>query len=106
MAWERRIREAGNRLPVHVGLPGLTSPTRLLRFGLSCGVGPSLKVLRQQAGGMFMLATSPVYQPEDTLLGLADAQVRLGGHASLLNSVRHFSPEKCLTPEGSKVSDT
>ena len=25
----------------------------------------------------------------------------LGGHVSLLNSVRHFSPEKCLTPKSS-----
>lgn len=95
VAWERRIREAGNRLPVHVGLPGLTSPTRLLRFGLSCGVGPSLKVLRQQAGGMFMLATSPVYQPEDTLLGLADA---VAADPQCLIRTVHFFPFGSLVP--------
>ena len=39
VAWERRIRAAGVEVPVQVGLPGLTSPARLLRFGLRCGVG-------------------------------------------------------------------
>ena len=58
---------AGVDVPVHVGLPGLTSPTRLLRFGLWCGVGASLKVLRQQAGGVLKLATSPVHHPDETL---------------------------------------
>ena len=39
VAWERRIREAGNRLPIHVGLPGLTSPTRLLASVCRAGWG-------------------------------------------------------------------
>ena len=59
VAWERGIRAMGVDVPVHVGLPGLTSPTRLLRFGLRCGVGASLKVLRQQAGGVLKLADLP-----------------------------------------------
>ena len=73
VAWERGIRAMGVDVPVHVGLPGLTSPTRLLRFGLRCGVGASLKVLRQQAGGVLKLATSHVHHPDETLVGLAAA---------------------------------
>ncbi|CAN5211013.1 methylenetetrahydrofolate reductase [soil metagenome] len=73
VAWERRIRAAGNRLPIVVGLPGLTSPAKLLKFGLSCGVGASLKVLRKQSGGVLKLASSAVYHPDQTLLGLARA---------------------------------
>ena len=61
--WERGIRAMGVDVPVHVGLPGLTSSTRLLRFGLRCGVGASLKVLRQQAGGVLKLAASAVHHP-------------------------------------------
>lgn len=87
--WERRIRAAGNTLPIHVGLPGLTSPTRLLRFGLSCGVGASLKVLRKQAGGVLKLATTPVYHPDETLLGLAASVA--ADPASLVRAV-HFFP--------------
>ncbi len=93
--WERRIRAAGNRLPVHVGLPGLTSPARLLRFGLSCGVGASLKVLRTQAGGVLRLASTSVYRPEETLLGLADAVA--ADPRSLLSAV-HFFPFGSLVP--------
>lgn len=73
VAWERTIRAAGNRLPLHVGLPGLSSPVALLKFGVACGVGPSLKVLRKQAGGVLKLATTPVYHPDQTLVELARA---------------------------------
>ena len=99
LAWERRMREAGNALPVHVGLAGLTSPTKLLRFGLSCGVGPSLKVLRQQAGGVLRLATTPVYQPEETLLGVAAADP-----ACLIRAV-HFFPFGALVPTAEWATD-
>ena len=87
--WERGIRARGVDVPVHVGLPGLTSPTRLLRFGLRCGVGASLKVLRQQTGGVLKLATSPVHHPDATLVGIA-AAVAADPH-SLLRGI-HFFP--------------
>ncbi len=102
LAWERRMREAGNALPVHVGLAGLTSPTKLLRFGLSCGVGPSLKALRQQAGGVLRLATTPVYQPEETLLGVAAAVA--ADPACLIRAV-HFFPFGALVPTAEWATD-
>jgi methylenetetrahydrofolate reductase (NADPH) len=102
VAWERRIRAAGVDVPVHVGLPGLTSPTRLLRFGLRCGVGASLKVLRQQAGGVLKLATSPVHHPDATLLGLATAVA--AEPASLLRSV-HFFPFGALAATAAWAND-
>lgn len=89
VAWERGIRAMGVGAPVHVGLPGLTSPTRLLRFGLRCGVGASLKVLRQQAGGVLKLATSHVHHPDATLVGIASAVA--ADPASLLRGI-HFFP--------------
>jgi methylenetetrahydrofolate reductase (NADPH) len=93
--WERRIRGAGNELPIRVGLPGLASPTTLLRFGLSCGVGPSLKVLRQQAGGLVKLATASAYHPGETLLDVAAAVAADPG--SLIHGV-HFFPFGSLVP--------
>jgi methylenetetrahydrofolate reductase (NADPH) len=100
--WERRIRAAGVDVPVHVGLPGLTSPARLLRFGLSCGVGPSLKVLRQQTGGVLKLAASPVHHPDATLVGLATAAA--SDPASLLAAV-HFFPFGALVPTAAWAAD-
>jgi methylenetetrahydrofolate reductase (NADPH) len=102
VAWERRIRAAGCTAPVHVGLPGLTSPTKLLRFGLSCGVGPSLKVLRKQTGGVLKLATSTEYRPDETLLGLATAVAADPG--SLLRTV-HFFPFGALVPTAAWAAD-
>ncbi len=102
VAWERRIRTAGVEVPVYVGLPGLTSPTRLLRFGLRCGVGASLKVLRQQAGGVLRLATTPIHHPDATLLGLATAVA--AEPASLLRGI-HFFPFGALVPTAEWASD-
>ncbi len=102
VAWERRIRAAGVAVPVHVGLPGLTSPTRLLRFGLRCGVGASLKALRHQAGGVLRLATSPVHHPDETLVGLAAAVA--ADPASLLRAV-HFFPFGALVPTAAWAAD-
>ena len=46
--WEQQIRPiVGSELPVHVGLPGVTSIRKLLRFATVCGIGPSAKFLRQ-----------------------------------------------------------
>lgn len=95
IAWERRIREAGNRLPVHVGLAGLSSPVSLLKFGLACGVGPSLKVLRKQSGGVLKLATSSVYYPDQPLLGIARSTQDDPG--SLIQRL-HFFPFGALQP--------
>jgi methylenetetrahydrofolate reductase (NADPH) len=95
VAWERRIRAAGVDVPIQVGLPGVTTPARLLRFGLRCGVGPSLKVLRQQAGGVLKLATSPVHHPDATLVGLA--AVMAADPDCLLRGI-HFFPFGALVP--------
>jgi methylenetetrahydrofolate reductase (NADPH) len=94
LVWERRLRAMGNTLPVHVGLPGVTSPAKLLKFGLSCGVGPSLKVLRRQTGGVLKLATTAAYKPEDTLLDLAAA---IAADPRSLITTAHFFPFGALS---------
>lgn len=40
--WATTLVRQGIRLPVHVGLAGPTSLTRLLKFAMACGVGASL----------------------------------------------------------------
>jgi methylenetetrahydrofolate reductase (NADH) len=71
--FERAIRAAGNRLPVHPGLPGVTSTRKLLRFAISCGVGPSLRVVRKQARGIGMLASRGIYRPDSIAAGIVGA---------------------------------
>jgi methylenetetrahydrofolate reductase (NADPH) len=94
LRWERRVREAGIRLPVRVGLPGLTSPSRLLRFGLRCGIGPSLSVLRKQRGSVLTLATG-VYRPDETVIELARA---VAADPENLVSGVHFFPFGAVVP--------
>ncbi len=46
-------------------------------------------MLRKQTGGVFKLATTPVYRPEDTLLDLA---VAIAADPRSLLSTAHFFP--------------
>jgi methylenetetrahydrofolate reductase (NADPH) len=73
VVWERQIRAEGNRLPVVAGIPGVTSPATLIKYGLACGIGPSLEILRKQTGGLLKLATTRLWRPDDVARGIAEA---------------------------------
>jgi len=87
--WERSLREAGNRLAVRVGLPGAASAATLVRFGLRCGVGPSLTVMRKHAGSLRRLASARPQYPDSTAVGVARASVE---DPSTLFDAFHFFP--------------
>lgn len=70
--WERRMRAAGNRLPVHVGLAGLASLPTLIRYARSCGVGASIGALTRQAGRMWRVVSS--IPPGAVVVALARAR--------------------------------
>ena len=70
IAWERRIREKGNRLPVYVGFHGLTSAAGLLKYAVACGIGTSIKALSQHANP---LALASHRSPERLLVDIASA---------------------------------
>ncbi len=73
VAWERQIRAAGNRLPVHVGLAGLASLPTLIRYARHCGVGASLGVLTRQAGRLLKLVSAVT--PGEIVTALAQARI-------------------------------
>lgn len=75
IVYERELREAGNRLPIVAGLPGVTSPPRLLKFALACGIGPSIEVLRKQSGGLLKLATTRSWRPDAIAAEIARSTV-------------------------------
>lgn len=76
--WIGRLRSRGIGVPIRVGLAGPASAAKLLRLGLHCGVGNSLRVLRGRLGGMARLATR--YTPDDVL---KDLEAPLPGAVSL-----------------------
>jgi methylenetetrahydrofolate reductase (NADPH) len=50
-----RVREAGFDAPVRVGVAGPASAANLLKFGMLCGVGNSLRALRSQGSRLVKL---------------------------------------------------
>ena len=70
VAWERQLREHGNRLPVYAGIPGVTSPATLLKYSVACGIGPSINVLRKKSG-LLKLATTRAWRPDEVATTIA-----------------------------------
>ena len=72
--WAERIQRAGVTLPVHVGIAGPAKLKTLLQYALSCGVGPSLKVLQKRA--LDVRRVLAPYEPNEVLAGLAEHKAR------------------------------
>lgn len=70
IAWTQRIREIGVKLPVNVGVAGPTRLQTLLKFALSCGVGPSIQVIQRRARDVTKLLAP--FTPDDVVSGLAE----------------------------------
>lgn len=52
-AWTNDLHRAYPGIPVHLGVAGVTSLTKLIKFAMMCGVGPSLAALRRSGVGLF-----------------------------------------------------
>lgn len=55
--WDRRIQAEGNKLPVHIGVPGLATLKTLINHARACGIGPSMRFLTRQAKNVSKLMT-------------------------------------------------
>jgi len=69
IAWDRAIQAAGNKLPIHIGVPGLATIKTLLNHARACGIGPSMRFLTKQARNITKLMT--VSEPDRLILDLA-----------------------------------
>jgi len=67
--WSKDIAEAGVDLPIHVGLAGPAKLQTLIKLAISCGIGPSLKVLQKRAADVTKLLIP--YSPDLVALDLA-----------------------------------
>jgi len=63
--WDRRIQAEGNRLPVHIGVPGLATIKTLLNYARWAGIGNSMQFLVRQAKHVSKLMST---QAPDTLV--------------------------------------
>ena len=81
--WERRVREAANRLPILIGIPGPATIKTLFRFAQISGIGPSMRFVAKQAKNVAKLMT--VQSPHLLIAGLAE-----GMAADKDCLIRHF----------------
>ena len=70
LAWERKIRADGNKLPIRIGIPGPATIKTLFRFAQISGIGPSMRFVAKQARNVAKLMT--VQAPDLLLAGLAE----------------------------------
>ncbi|NKB77702.1 MAG: metFprotein [Gammaproteobacteria bacterium] len=72
IAWDKMLQTEGNKLPIHIGVPGLATLKSLLMHAKACGVGASMKVLTKQAKNITKLLV--VNTPDKLVHDLADYQ--------------------------------
>lgn len=80
--WDKVLQAEGNRLPIHIGVPGLATIKTLLAHSKACGIGASMTFLTKQAMNVAKLLT--VSAPDRLVTQLAaykarDAQCGIAG---------------------------
>ena len=85
--WANGIKEAGIDMPIHIGIAGPAKLQTLIKFAISCGIGPSLKVLQKRARDVSKLLLP--YEPDEVLNQLSN--YRLQNPDSNITQV-HFFP--------------
>jgi methylenetetrahydrofolate reductase (NADPH) len=70
--WDRHIQAEGNRLPIHIGVPGLATVKTLMAHAKACGIGPSMRFITRQAMNVARLLT--VSAPDHLVADLAAYQ--------------------------------
>ncbi len=77
IAWVDRLQREGITLPVHIGIAGPAKLQTMIKFAMTCGVGPSLRVLQRRAKDVAKLVLP--FTPEEILTELAIHKARNPG---------------------------
>ncbi|HET9069146.1 MAG TPA: methylenetetrahydrofolate reductase [Amaricoccus sp.] len=87
IAWADRLAAAGIDLPLHIGVAGPAKLQTLIRYAMTCGVGPSLKVLHRRAADLTKLMLP--FTPDAVL---ADLAAHKAAHPESAIAGVHFFP--------------
>jgi methylenetetrahydrofolate reductase (NADPH) len=87
IAWVERLQREGIDLPVHIGIAGPAKLQTMIRFAMTCGIGPSLRVLQRRARDVAKLVLP--FTPEEILTELAMHKAQ---HPDFGISQVHFFP--------------
>jgi len=74
VGYVERLRSAGVDVPVRIGVAGPAGIMTLIKFGMRCGVGNSLRTLRTKGDMLGRLASDA--RPDEILKDVADALAR------------------------------
>ena len=74
ITWEKNIRKDGNKLPIHIGIPGPATLNTLIKFATMSGIGPSIRVLTRQAKNLTKLVFTQ--DPFNIIEGIAFAKLQ------------------------------
>ena len=74
ITWEKNIRKDGNKLPIHIGIPGPATLSTLIKFATMSGIGPSIRVLTRQTKNLTKLVFTQ--DPFNIIEGIAFAKLQ------------------------------
>ncbi len=83
--WAKGLHTEFAGLPICIGVAGVTSFPRLIKFGVRCGIGPSLAMLRRSAGSLLNVLADK--DPADVIAGFEESYPVPNGPLAL-----HFFP--------------
>ncbi len=69
IAWANKLAAEGIKLPIHIGIAGPAKLQTMIKFAMTCGVGPSLRVLQRRAADLTKLLLP--FTPTEILTDLA-----------------------------------
>ena len=74
LAWEKKVRKDGNKLPIRIGIPGPATIKTLFKFAQISGIGPSMKFISKQARNVAKLMTiqSPHHLLSELAIGMEE----------------------------------
>jgi methylenetetrahydrofolate reductase (NADPH) len=99
LGWIRQLDTRGIDLPVIVGLAGPATPATLTKFALRCGIGNSMRAVRNQIGRFGRLLTDA--GPDEVVRGLREAPAA----ATATVAGFHFFPFGGLRKTGNWLRD-
>ncbi len=101
IAWANHLHAEGIRLPIHIGIAGPAKLPTMIKFAMTCGVGPSLRVLQRRAADLTKLLLP--FEPTEILTDLARHQA---GHPGCNIAQVHFFPLGGIVPTADFVRAT
>jgi methylenetetrahydrofolate reductase (NADPH) len=91
-SWIRGSRTDGMRLPIKVGIPGVSDPIKLMGIASRIGVGTSVRYLAKNRRALWRLLTPGQYTPGKLIRQLGQLDPGLGFHGLHVFTFNQIGP--------------